>query len=217
MSFKTIPYGILSFPCSRHGVPVTRNTFSATMLLKSCGVAELVRLRRPADEKIRDLWMSRFVNEMHWLPLIETLIGCDRLANPKEHSAFVAALKAADPLRVCHRPWMPREGRAWVYKLRQRLKTVCPDQRIHSLVEKRLAEVGNGGDVFFVANDCEPAATQSLSSGEMWVTSSWVLYRHTLMGSRPLTDVERQAVVLGTLDPTDIAAECFKKLLSISP
>jgi hypothetical protein len=217
MSLKTVSYGILSFPCSRHGIPVPPNTFSANTLLTSCGVADLARLRRPANKEIRYLWMSRFVNGMHWLPLVETLIGCDRLANPKEHSAFVAALKAANPLRVCHRPWGQSEARTWVYKLTQRIKTLCPDPRIHGLVQQRLSEVGKGGDVFFVSNDCEPAATQSQTTRQIWETTSWVLYRHTLMGSRPLTDEENQSFVLGTSDPTDVAAHAYKKLLSVSP
>lgn len=71
--------------------------------------------------------------------------------------------------------------------------------------------------MFFVSNDCEPAATQSQTSRQIWKTTSWVLYRHTLMGSRPLTDEENQAVVLGTSDPTDVAAQAYKALLSVSP
>jgi hypothetical protein len=218
VSLKTIPYGILSFPCSRHGVPVPANTFSARALLQTCSVAELAGLRRPAGEKIQDLWMSRFVKEMHWLPLIETLIGCDHFANPKEHAVFIRALKASNALRVCHRPRGRSEARRWASLLSQRIKDFCPDKRIRGLVQKHLSTVGNGGDVFFVSKDCEPAATQSQTQGEIWRTNSWILYRHASIGSRPLTDIEMAAYSLGTLNKEeDPAADQYKGLVSLSP
>jgi len=163
------------------------------MLITRCGVSELTQLGRPANEKIRDLWMTRFVNEMHWLPLVETLIGCDRVANPKGNRAFLSALRAANPLRVCHRPWGRSERSAWAYHLKAHAKKVCPDPRIYHRLGTRFSEIATGADVFFVSADCEPAATQSQTADEMWVVNSWVFYRHTCVGSRVLTDVEQQA------------------------
>lgn len=213
MSLRNLSYGILSFPCSRRGTKVPANTFDAMKLINSCDVARLASLGRPADEKIRELWMKRFVREMHWLPLIEVLIGCDRNTNPKGNAAFLAALKAVNPLRVGHRPWGKFEISAWAYKLENHIKKVCPEPRILGLVGKRLREVRSGGDVFFVSSDVEAAATQSQASDQMWVINSWILYRHTLIGSRPLSEDERKAVVFGTMDPTDLAAQAFKEAL----
>lgn len=217
MSLKTVFYDSLSFPCSRHGVSVSASAFSARMLITSCSVADLVRLQRPADPGIRDLWMSRFVNEMHWLPLIETLIGCDRLRNPTGNAAFLLALEAADPLRVCHRPWGKKESLAWAYRISQHIRRFCPDPRIYELVQPRLSDVQDGGDVFFVSNDCEPPATQSQQRGKIWVTNSWVLYRHTHIGIQPSVQIEKDAIVLGQLDPSDIAAQAYKATNRNSP
>ena len=213
MSLKTVDYGGVSFPFSRHGKTVPANTFDAKLLITRCSVPELAKLGRPANEKIRDLWMIRFVNEMHWLPLIEALIGCERLANPKENRAFLSALKTANPLRVCHRPWGKSERHAWAFHLKALVKKACPDSRIYDLLRSRLSEIANGGDVFFVSADCEPAATQSQAGDEMWVVNSWVFYRHTCIGSRVLTEVEQQAVVLGTLDTSEVAAQAYKDAL----
>lgn len=212
MSLRNLWYGNLSFPCSRHGVKVPDNTFEARMLITSCNVERLAGLGRPADEKIRDLWISRFVNEMHWLPLIEVLIGCDRSTNPKGNAAFLTSLKAANPLRVCHRPWGRFEISVWAYKLENHIQKVCPEPRIVGLVKKRLGEVRAGGDVFFVSADAEAAATLSQASDQTWVINSWVHYRQTRMGNRPLSEDERKAFVLGTLDPSDAAAQACKEI-----
>ena len=210
MSLKTIDYGGLSFPCSRHGKTVPENTFDARMLITRCGVSELTQLGRPANEKIRDLWMTRFVNEMHWLPLVETLIGCDRVANPKGNRAFLSALRAANPLRVCHRPRGRSERSAWAYHLKAHAKKVCPDPRIYHRLGTRFSEIATGADVFFVSADCEPAATQSQTADEMWVVNSWVFYRHTCIGSCMLTNLELMAIALGIDDPSDVAAKTYK-------
>ena len=213
MTLKTVDYGGVSFPCSRHGTKVPANSYEARMLITTCGGPELSKLGRPANEKIRDLWMSRFVNQMHWLPLIVALIGCERLANPKENRAFLSALKTANPLRVCHRPWGKSERHAWAFHLKALVKKACPDSRIYDLLRSRLSEIANGGDVFFVSADCEPVATQSQMGEHTWVVNSWVLYRHDRIGSLALTEVEQKAFGLGTLDPSDVAAHALKDAL----
>jgi len=213
MSLKTVDYCGLSFPCSRRGKKVPDNMFDARMLMMRCGIPELATLGRPAHEDIRDLWMTRFVNEMHWLPLVEVLIGCERSASPKDNRTFLTALKAANPLRVCHRPWGKKEGLRWSYRLQAHIKNTCPDERIYGLVGNRLSEVGNGRDVHFVSADCEQAATNSQTGEAMWVVNSWVFYRHTRIGSRPLTTLELKAAALGMGDPSDVAAQAIKNAL----
>lgn len=188
------------------------NTFDARMLLTRCSLPELAKLGRPAVEKIRDLWMGRFINEMYWLPLIETLIGTDRITNPQGNAHFLTALQAINPVRVCHRPRGGREARAWVVRLISHIKTMCPDPRILGLVRHRLTEVENGKEVFFVSSDCVPPATQSQASVEAWRVNSWVLYRYVRIGRQPLTPDESKAIILGTLDEKDLAAQAYKAL-----
>lgn len=67
----TITYGGGAFPCSREGVKPPARGFAATDWIKTCDLATLVTIGRPADEEVRRQWMRRVVANMHWLPMIE--------------------------------------------------------------------------------------------------------------------------------------------------
>jgi hypothetical protein len=213
MSLKTISYGSLSFPCSRYGKRELDNAYEADMHLSRSDISVIATLRRPTSEKIRFGWMKRFLNEMHWLPLIEVLAACDQETNPKRHAAFLSALKKANPLRVCHRPWGRREASFWAGRLRRHVKATCPDTRILDRVRPCLNNVDNGGDVFFIGPGFEPVATQMLPTDEMWRLNSWAYYRHTRIEPRELTADERKACIFGALDPADAAAAALIKTI----
>ncbi len=214
MSQKTVSYGPLSFPCSRHGPRKLDNAFDAQLFLERGDVAEICRTCRPAIEKIRFLWMRRFLKDMHWLPLIEVLIGCDRETNPGKHGEFLRALERVNPVRVCHRPWGGREAGAWVAHLKDHVKQVCIQPRALSLVGRPITEVAKGGDVFFVSSECEEAATRTRTTESIWLINSWTHYRHTRIGRRELTADENRAILLGCLDPSDLAAKACRLILA---
>lgn len=214
MPLTTISYGALAFPCSRYGLRKLDYDGNARLLLEKCDIADISQMRRPPNAKIRYLWMSRFVQDMHWLPLIEVLIGCDRETSPRENQAFLSALEHVNPVRVCHRPWGAREAGAWGIHLRDHIKQVCPDPRVHELVRKRTSEIRNGGDVFFISSECEEAATQSRKTEQTWLINSWTHYRHTRIGRCELTEDERRAFLLGSLDSSDLAAKAYQMCLT---
>ncbi len=80
-------------------------------------------------------------------------------------------------------------------------------------MQSALGSIRGGREVFFVAGDCESAATRAQTAGHTWIFSSWINYKHRFLGSPPLTDDEKRAIAIGTYDPTDIAAQANKELL----
>ena len=49
----TITYGGVTFPYSRAGMKPSPSRFTATQLIKTCDLTELVTIGRPADDEVR--------------------------------------------------------------------------------------------------------------------------------------------------------------------
>lgn len=162
MPITHVNYHGLSLPCSRAGVKPPDNRYTAKQLVTRCDQAGLLNMGRPTDEEIRLIWMQRFVNEMHWLPLIEALSGCHPGNDPVAHEAFVAVLASRDVPRIAHRPWGKSERYRWGFKLSDRIKPLCPDSAAQGCLRSAFTTFQYGtGDAIFVTDGCIAAAEEA--------------------------------------------------------
>lgn len=208
----TITYGGLTFPCSRAGVKPSPSRFTATQLIKTCDLTELVTIGRPADEEVRRQWIRRFVADMHWLPLIEALSGCTPATDPSAHAAFMEALAVAGLLKVAHRPWGNRERLAWSFNVRDRVKLLCPSPAARASLAAPISALQHGNaNVFFVGDGCIAAAENALPDCR-W-KAPWLLYKAVTVLKGRLPEDEHRAMLLHGIG-SDPSAEAYCRFLN---
>jgi len=94
----------------------------------NCSLAELLTRGRPNDLYVQRLWVLRFIEDMHWLPLIEMLSGCHQGTDPSAHAVFMKELESRGVPRVAHQVSV-LEQREWGRLLRSQLEKRVPDLR----------------------------------------------------------------------------------------
>jgi len=203
----TITYGGVAIPCSRVGVKPPASRFAATDWIKTCDLATLVTIGRPADEEVRRQWMRRFVADLHWLPLIEVLSGCDPAMAPAAHATFMAGFGGTDAPMVAHRPWGTRERLAWSFNIRDRVKTLCPGPAARASLAAQITALQNGNaDVIFVGDGCIAAAENALP--DCLLKAPWLLHKAVTVVKGRLPDDEHRTMLLHGIG-SDPSAEAY--------
>jgi hypothetical protein len=211
MTTSSATYSGLPFPCSQAGIELPADRIAASSLVAGCDLEELLRLGRPADEQVRQIWLRRFINEMHWLPVIEVLAGCCPEANPSAHGDFIAALADRDVPRIAHRPSDFSERQAWCFGLRDRIVPLCPDEDVRGMLAPPAATVlRRNGDVFFVADGCIAAAEEARAT--CLLEPAWLFYKAAIIHRGQLPD-DQHRVMMHTRLAADPSAEAYFTLL----
>jgi hypothetical protein len=192
---KIINYGGVAFPFSRAGVKPSPSRFTATQVINTCDLTELVTIGRPTDEEVRRQWTRRFVADMHWLPLIEALSGCSPALAPAAHAAFMTGLGATGMPRAAHQPWGTHERFAWSLNVRDRVKLLCPSPAARASLAAPITALQDGNaDVVFVGNGCIAAGENALP--DCLLKAPWLLYKAVTVVKGRLPDDEHRAMLL---------------------
>ena len=158
---KSINYGGVAFPRSLNEVPPYASGFDAAEEITNCSLAELLKRGRPKDLHVQRRWILRFIDDMHWLPLIEALSGCHQGTDPSAHAVFMKQLEAQSVLRVAHQLNV-FERWEWGQLLRCGLKRRVPDpEKWESISMGSLPKGSPRGDILFVGDECVAAAEQA--------------------------------------------------------
>ena len=209
MSFE---YGGVIFPCTQAGAEPSPTTAANSHAVETCSLAALLDWARPEDQNVRWRWMQRFIAEMHWLPLIETLSGCNPRTDPVAHTAFMEQLDAMSVPRIAHLSTNPIELYFWDSGLRSCLKRRVPDPKACAMVDTRFVNDRlRKSDVLFVGDDCVAAAEQVNPS--CLQALPWLLYKAVTAVKGQLDDDANHLMLLGISgdDPSSAAYFQFIK------
>jgi len=92
----------VAFPCSLNEAPPYAKGFDAAEEITNCSLAGLLKRGWPKDPHVHKRRVRWFIEDMHWLPLIEVLSGCHPGTDPSAHAVFVKQLAVRSIPRVAH-------------------------------------------------------------------------------------------------------------------
>lgn len=211
MTPGNVIYSGLEFPCSWVGEKLPDDRIAAGQLVSGCSLSELLKLGRPADAEVRQVWLQRFVEEMHWLPMIEMLSGCCPHANPTAHAEFMAALADHAVPRIAHRPEDLAERQAWCIHLTDRIVPLTPDEETRAVLAPPMATIHRrNGDALFVADGCIAAAEEARAT--CLLEPPWLFYKAVTIHRGRLPEHQHR-VMIHTLCAADPSAEAYFRFL----